>query len=214
MIITSNRRSQQTPSAKGKKRKIQRLDRVSCPDTEIQVLPNLGIAMDLVSCSDTNIGVLTTRFPRASCFKEIHAFCSRNMGVHVQCTYAKKLVSSNFAKIIHNYVRKKMLSRLAISGNVWGGSTSLDVLAVHNYDLKKKCTVFWFFGKKRTVIWPSVGMIITSNGHSQQSPSAKGGKGKIQRLDRVSCPDTEIRVLPIWELPWTGLHVLTQISEF
>ncbi len=30
-----------------------------------------------------------------------------------------------------------MLSRLAISGNVWGGSTSLDVLAVHNYDPKK-----------------------------------------------------------------------------
>jgi hypothetical protein len=26
--------------------------------------------------------------------------CSRNMGVHVQCTSAKKLVSSNFAKIL------------------------------------------------------------------------------------------------------------------
>ncbi len=39
--------------------------------------------------------------------------------------------------------------------------------------------------KKRTVVWPSVGMIITSNGRSQQTPSAKGGKGKIQRLDRV-----------------------------
>ena len=34
-----------------------------------------------------------------------------------------------------------MLSRLAISGNGWGGSTSLDVLGVHNYDLKKKRTV-------------------------------------------------------------------------
>ncbi len=30
-----------------------------------------------------------------------------------------------------------MLSRLAISGNVWGGSTSSDVLAVYNYDPKK-----------------------------------------------------------------------------
>ncbi len=35
-----------------------------------------------------------------------------------------------------------MLSRLAISGNVWGGSTSSDVLAVHNYDPNKKRTVF------------------------------------------------------------------------
>ncbi len=47
-----------------------------------------------------------------------------------------------------------------------------------------------------TVVWPSVGMIITSNWHSQQTPSAKGGKGKIQRLDRVSCPDMEIQVSP------------------
>jgi hypothetical protein len=31
---------------------------------------------------------------------ETHAFCSRNMGVHVQCTSAKKLVSSNWAKIL------------------------------------------------------------------------------------------------------------------
>ncbi len=102
----SNGCSQQTPSAKGGKGKIQWLDRVSCPDTEIQVLPNLVIAVDRVSCPDTNIGVLTTRFPLASCFKETHAFCSRNMGVHVQCTCAKKLVSSNFAKIMHNYVWK------------------------------------------------------------------------------------------------------------
>ena len=36
--------------------------------------------------------------------------------------------------------------------------------------------------KKRTVVWPSVGMIITSNGRSQQTPSTTGGKGKIQRL--------------------------------
>jgi hypothetical protein len=35
-------------------------------------------------------------------------------------------------------------------------------------------------------------MIMMSNGRSQQTPSAKGGKGKIQRLDWVSCPDTEI----------------------
>jgi hypothetical protein len=65
------------------------------------------------------------------------------MGVHVQCICAKKLVSSNFAKIMHNYVwKKKMLSRLAVSGNVWGGSTSSDILAVHNYDLKKKTYSF------------------------------------------------------------------------
>ncbi len=29
-----------------------------------------------------------------------HAFCTRNMGAHVQCTSAKKLVSSDFAKIL------------------------------------------------------------------------------------------------------------------
>ena len=42
----------------------------------------------------------TTIFPRASCFWETHAFCSRNMGAHVRCTSAKKLVSSNLAKIL------------------------------------------------------------------------------------------------------------------
>jgi hypothetical protein len=42
----------------------------------------------------------TTRFPRASCFLETHTFCTRNMGAHVQCTSAKKLVSTNFAKIL------------------------------------------------------------------------------------------------------------------
>ncbi len=67
MIITSNGRSQHTPSAKGGKGKIQPLDRVSCPDTEIRVLPNLEIAVNRFSCPDTDIGVLTTRFPRASC---------------------------------------------------------------------------------------------------------------------------------------------------
>ena len=121
MIIMSNGCSQQTPSAKGGKGKIQQLDWVSCPDTEIQVLPNLGIAVDRVSCPDTNIGVLTTRFPRASCFKETHTFCSRNMGVHVQCTCAKKLVSSGFAKIMHNYVRKKICSVVWPSVGMFGG---------------------------------------------------------------------------------------------
>jgi hypothetical protein len=38
----------------------KRLDRVSCPDTEIQVLPNLGITVDRVSCHDTDIGVSGT----------------------------------------------------------------------------------------------------------------------------------------------------------
>jgi hypothetical protein len=33
------------------------LDRVSCPDMVIQVLPNLGIAVDQVSCPGTDIGV-------------------------------------------------------------------------------------------------------------------------------------------------------------
>ncbi len=37
---------------------------------------------------------------------------------------------------------KNMLSRLAISGNVWGGSTSSDVLAVYNYNPKKKVQFF------------------------------------------------------------------------
>jgi hypothetical protein len=60
MIITSNGRSQQTPPAKGGKVKIQRLDQVSCPDTEIQVLPNLGIAVDRVSCPDMDIEVSGT----------------------------------------------------------------------------------------------------------------------------------------------------------
>ncbi len=121
MIITSNGCLQQTPSAKGGKGKIQRLDRVSCPDTEIRVLPNLGIAMDRVSCPDTNIRVLTTRFPRASCFKETHVFCSRNMRVHVHCTCAKKLVSSDFTKIMHNYVRKKICSLILPSVGMFGG---------------------------------------------------------------------------------------------
>ncbi len=70
MIITSNGCSQQTPSAKSGKGKIQPLDLVSGPDTEIQVLLNLGIAVNRVSCPDTDIGVLTTRFPRASCFEK------------------------------------------------------------------------------------------------------------------------------------------------
>ncbi len=42
----------------------------------------------------------TTRFPQASCFWETHAFCSRNMGAHVRCTSSKKLLSSNFVKIL------------------------------------------------------------------------------------------------------------------
>jgi hypothetical protein len=120
MTITSNGRSQQTPSANGGKGKIQWLDWVSCPDTEIQVLPNLGFNMDRVSCPDTNIGVLTTRFPRASCFQETHVFCSRIMGMHVHCTCAKKLVSSNFAKIMHNYVRKKICSIVWPSVEMFG----------------------------------------------------------------------------------------------
>ena len=121
MIITSNGRLQQTPSAKGGKGKIQRLDRVSCPNMEIQVLPNLGIAVDRVSCTDTNIGVLTTRFPRVFCFKETHTFCSRNMGVHVQCSCAKKLVSSNFVKTMHNYIWKKICSVFWPSVGLFGG---------------------------------------------------------------------------------------------
>ncbi len=144
MIITSNRRSQQTPSAKSGKGKIQRLDRVSCPDMDIQVLPNLGIAVDRVSCPDTNIGVLTTRFPRASCFKETHAFCSRNLGVHVQCTCAKKLVSSNFAKIMHNCIRKKICSVVWPSVGMFGGVPRARMFWQFIITTrKKKGTVFW-----------------------------------------------------------------------
>ncbi len=33
-------------------------------------MPNFGIAVDRVSCPDTDIGVLTTRFPRVSCFEK------------------------------------------------------------------------------------------------------------------------------------------------
>jgi hypothetical protein len=38
----------------------KQLDRVSCPDTEIQVLPNFGTAVDRVSCPDTDIKVSGT----------------------------------------------------------------------------------------------------------------------------------------------------------
>ncbi len=37
---------------------------------------------------------------------------------------------------------KNMLSCLAISGNVWGGSMSSDILAVYNYHPKKKTYSF------------------------------------------------------------------------
>ncbi len=143
MIITSNGRSQQMPSANGGKGKIQWLDRVSCPDTEIQVLPSLGIAVDQVSCPDMNIGVLTTRFPWASCFKETHVFCSRNMGVHVQCTCAKILVSSNFAKIMHSYVRKKIISVVWPSVGMFGGVPRARMFRRFSITTrKKKRTVF------------------------------------------------------------------------
>ncbi len=52
---------------------------------------------------------------------ETHAFCSRNMGVHVQCTCAKKVISSDFAKIMHNYVRKKKCSVVWPSVGMFGG---------------------------------------------------------------------------------------------
>ncbi len=133
-------------SAKRRKGKIQQLDRVSCPDTEIQVFPNLGIAVDRVSCLDTNIGVLTTRFPWAPCFKETHAFCSRNMRVHVQCTCAKKLVSSNFAKIMHNYVRKKICSVVWPSVGMFGGVPQARMFWRFIITTRKKNVQF--FGKK------------------------------------------------------------------
>jgi hypothetical protein len=109
----SSKRSQQTPSAKGRKGKIQRLDRVSCPDMEIQVLSILGIAMDGVSCPDTDIRVSTTRFPEVSCFEKP----TRSV---LQCTCAKKVISSNFAKIMHNYVQKK---NAQLSASVSGHET-------------------------------------------------------------------------------------------
>jgi hypothetical protein len=148
MIITSNRCSQQTPFAKGGKEKIQRLDRVSCPDTEIQVLPNLGIAVDRVSCPDTNIGVSTTRFPQAYCFNETHAFCSRNMWVHVQYTCAKKLVSSNFAKILHNYIRKKICSVVYVQN------------ILDQFELKLI----------QILLWPEKKNVCRSNSYSRPKP--------------------------------------------
>ncbi len=155
MIITSNGRSQQTPSAKGGKGKIQQLDRVSCPDTEIQVLPNLGIAVDQVSCPDVNIGVLTTRFPQASFFKETHAFCSRNMGVRVQCTCAMRLVSSNFTKIMNSYVRKNICSVVWPSVAMFGGVPRARMFWRFIITTrKKKRTVF----RKKTYSRMAIGM--------------------------------------------------------
>ncbi len=61
---------------------------------------------------------------------------------------------------------------------------------------KTNTNIITTWKKKRTVVWPSIGMIIMSNERSQQTPSAKGKKGKNQGLDQVSCPDTEIQVLP------------------
>ncbi len=43
---------------------------------------------------------LALRNPTSILLWETHAFCSRNMGAHVRCTSAKKLVSSDFAKIL------------------------------------------------------------------------------------------------------------------
>jgi hypothetical protein len=42
----------------------------------------------------------TTRFPRASCFERPTRSVPETWGAHVQYTSAKKLVSSNFAKIL------------------------------------------------------------------------------------------------------------------
>jgi hypothetical protein len=67
--VQSNRRSQQTPSAKLGKEKTYRWW------SYYQV-------------------------PTSVLLWETHAFCSRNMGVHVRYTSAKKLVSSDFAKIL------------------------------------------------------------------------------------------------------------------
>ncbi len=64
----------------------------SLTDVNSRRLPQ-GLERRKLACS-----AATKRFPRASCFKETHAFCSRNMGAHVRCTYAKKLVSSDFTK--------------------------------------------------------------------------------------------------------------------
>ena len=38
--------------------------------------------------------------PMSVLLQETHVFCSRNMGAHVRCTRAKKLVSSDLAKIL------------------------------------------------------------------------------------------------------------------
>jgi hypothetical protein len=67
--VQSNRRSQQKPSAKRRKRE------------------------------NSMVVMLIPGSQRASCLRN-HAFCSRNMGAHVRCTSAKKLVSCDFTKIL------------------------------------------------------------------------------------------------------------------
>ncbi len=57
----------------------KRLDRVSCPDTKIRVLPNLGIAVDRVSCPDTDIrvsGTICITCPILHEFVCIHLKCN------------------------------------------------------------------------------------------------------------------------------------------
>ncbi len=45
---------------------------------------------------------------------------------------------------------------------------------------KTNTNIITTWKNKRSVVWPLVRMLITSNRRSQQTPSAKGGKGKIQ----------------------------------
>jgi hypothetical protein len=72
----SNRRSQQTPSAKFGKEKIRRL-------------------------------WCYYQVPTSVLLWETNAFCSRNMGAHVWCTNANKLVSSDYAKTLKIATKKR-----------------------------------------------------------------------------------------------------------
>ncbi len=54
---------------------------------------------------------------------ETHAFCTRNMGAHVRCTYPKKLVSSNLAKILEvaTKIRKTCEKHCLLPLPYWSG---------------------------------------------------------------------------------------------
>ncbi len=76
-------------------------------------------------------------------------FCSRNVGAHVQCTGAKKLVSSNFAKILKvaTKIRETCEKTLFTPSSphtrfAWAGRTFFPVVLLC-------CVSFWFWREVR-----------------------------------------------------------------